>query len=154
VRHFICSNSRHGTHSPFVYRIAQDVVYNEDTRSDRVGVDVDFSLRETPRYFPLLEDILSFLDVSVLHNGESLKGAYWTNLQAENLEQLVHRIEEGQILVIHEPYRHYEKWKELILNQAITVSIDFFYFSIVLKRETQRKEDFKLRYPYWRKVAI
>ena len=41
-----------------------------------------------------------------------------------------------------------QKWSALKADQTIVVTIDLFYFGIIIFRKEQPKENFKLRFPY------
>ncbi|GGE07124.1 MULTISPECIES: hypothetical protein [Sphingobacterium] len=144
IYHFLISNSRHGTHSPFVYALAEKVIYNPTFKSKNF---VEFPEGFKVKYYSKLKNILSFWEIEKLTDDlkENDSEAYWVkNIQDQ--EELISLIDSGKILIIHEPYKQIKKWKTLISNEEVTVSINLFHFGILLKREAQRKEDFLLRY--------
>lgn len=152
VRHFLCSNSRHGTHSPFVYNIASDVIYSSELIRSKTIVSIRCEWKKKPNYFWLVEDILKYLGIDKLSDkGRVEAEAYWADLAKDRVEDLIERVDHGQLLIIQEPYLDVRKWNKLIESESIVVSIDLFHFGIVLKRDEQHKENFKLRFPYWRR---
>lgn len=144
IYHFLISNSRHGTHSPFVYALAEKVIYNPTFKSKH---HVDFPEGFKVKYYSKLKNILSFWGIEKFTDDlkENNSEAYWVKT-IQDEEELISLIDSGKILIIHEPYKQIKKWKTLISNKEVTVSINLFHFGIILKREGQRKEDFLLRY--------
>ena len=149
VRHFFCAHSRHGTHSPFVYDLADHVIYSNRINTTQHEVVIDCDWDATPKYIRLVIEILSYLGSFSLSDFRK-DGSYWVNLKKDNIFELIKRVESGQLLVVHEPHLEFEKWSELINNEIVIVSIDLFHFGLVLNRNEQRKENFNLRFPYWR----
>lgn len=144
IFHFLVSNSRHGTHSPFVYALTEKVIYNPSYKGQNF---VEFPEGFNPNYFPLLKKIWSFWEVNTLSKDLQDKDAqsYWIDGK-EDSEVILSLIDAGKIIVFHEPYKQKRQWKKLIDDQRVTVSINLFHFGILLKREGQRKQDFLLRY--------
>ncbi len=149
IYHYFISNSRHGTHSPFVYALADQVVYNKQYQAD---ASVSYPDRFQVPYQLLLHRILYYLEVSSIGIGNSLDDksvdAFWFNrVQDEDIETILNLIAAGKIVVMDKPYSKYQfkAWKDLISDQRVTVSINLFHFGILLKRDAQHKEDFLLR---------
>lgn len=144
IYHFLVSNSRHGTHSPFVYALTEKVIYNPSYKGQNF---VEFPEGFKPNYFPLLKNIWSFWEVNTLSKDLQDMDAqsYWID-EKEDSEVILSLIDAGKIIVFHEPYKQKRLWKKLIADQRVTVSINLFHFGILLKREGQRKQDFLLRY--------
>ncbi|KGE15440.1 hypothetical protein [Sphingobacterium deserti] len=147
VKHFIVANSRHGTHSPFVYALADQVIYN---KTHFWSTEVSFPPSFFWRYRQLLSAVLSYLDVNELTLPESSQksAAVWVDLATVSSAELFQLLQNGKILIVHEPYKCRSRWKELIADSRVIVSVDLFHFGIVMRREGQRKENFRLRYPY------
>lgn len=149
VGHFFSAHSRHGTHSPFVYKLASQVIYCNKFDRGVGEIVVNCTWNDPPRYLGLVEEILIHLGIYTLED-HGAGAAYWADFRKDTVTELVGRIEKGQLLVVHEPHLDVSKWKTLIHNDGVTVSIDLFHFGLVLKRSGQRKENFSLRFPYWR----
>lgn len=144
IYHFFVSNSRHGTHSPFVYALTEKVIYNPNYKGQNF---VEFPEGFKPNYIPLLKKIWSFWEVNTLSKDLQDMGAqsYWIDGK-EDADVILSLIDAGKIIVFHEPYQQKRLWKKLIADKRVTVSINLFHFGILLKREGQRKQDFLLRY--------
>lgn len=153
VRHFFVSNSRHGTHSPFVYGLASSVIYQDSrVEPDTVNVPTDFN----PKYRDLLSDILSYMNISELTyvGRPDHAEALFVDLAESPLNDIAEAIRRVKVVVIHEPFRTREtkrKWRKLMRSADVVVSINLFHFGLLMHRKGQRKEDFVLRYPFWRK---
>lgn len=152
IIHFFVSNSRHGTHSPFVYALADQVIYVPSaTCRQRTILPEGFSAG----YRDLLADILSHWSIPNLTEYPELvnTSAVWVTQEPFTVGELVELVGEGKIVIVHEPYRtkhSLKKWQALCHDPTIVISIDLFHFGVVLQRTGQRKEHFFLRYPYWR----
>jgi len=132
-----------------VYALADQVIYNSSYETHRF---VELPEGFNPRYFGLLQKILSFWEIGKLsadlHDQHSM--AFWLDLNDQiDLEQLLSMISQGKVIIVHAPYsRHGQRlWKQLIRDARVIVSINLFHFGILVHREGQTKESFLLRYP-------
>lgn len=149
VWHYLVSHSRHGTHSPFVYDLADQVIYNSSYSS---GKSIAHPVEMHADYQNLLFKILGRLDVAQITDdlGAREVDGYWIKtLKKKDVDLLLNRITEGKIVAIHDPYgKNINKlWKQLTADSRVTVSINLFHFGLLLQRDGQRKENFLLRYP-------
>lgn len=149
IGHFLSAHSRHGTHSPFVYKLASQVIYSNKFDRGEGEIVVDCTWNDPPRYLDLVKDILVHLDIYTLKD-HGAGGGYWADFKKDRETELISRIENGQLLVVHEPHLDLPQWRALTKYDGVTVSIDLFHFGLVLKRAGQHKENFSLRFPYWR----
>lgn len=153
LHHFLTSNSRHGTHSPFVYDLADSVIYNKKFAE---------AFRQEKRSSNLIkgEYLSRAISKKMIANHQDLKYSYpfmdnnaqitidIVDFKESDLESLA----DCRFLQINNIYangRNLEKWKSIIANPKVHVSIDLFYFGLLFHRPQQRKENFKLRYPFW-----
>lgn len=148
IHHFLASNSRHGTHSPFVYALADQVIYNRDNK--KIG-QVEFPAECNLKYKPLLNKILVYLSITKVskddHNTSA--DAYWIcSPEDMDVEKVLNAVKGGKLVILDEPYKraHRKFWRTMIKDPRVIVSINLFHFGIVLHREGQYKEDFLLRY--------
>ena len=149
ICHFLASNSRHGTHSPFVYALADQVIYNPNYNINRF---IKFPEAFNAPYITLLGKILDFWGIdqrSTEMDGRPVRAVWLREVDQVDAEEILETIRQGQVLIIHEPYRKNVRrlWKQLTADSRVTVSINLFHFGLLLQREGQRKEDFLLRYP-------
>lgn len=150
VSHFLKANSRHGTHSPFVYQLADEVIYRRAEVSDSaIAIPAGF----LPRYAALVQGILVALGQRALRESLPLapQEALWLEKLPADIHSLLLAVEQGHILVVHEPYvssASKASWQALIQDPAVVVSLDLFHVGLVMARSGQRKEHFCLRYPY------
>lgn len=142
--HFFSSNSRHGTHSPFVYSIADEVIYAKSQRSKAVN-----------KQQLLLSDLATYFEVdyasSLLETGNN-KALIIADMM-EDVEQLVVLQRRFRYLVIPDIYKDCRKkrlWESICYDSRFIVCIDLFYYGLVFYRKEQPKEFFKLRFPYWK----
>lgn len=152
LKHFFVSNSRHGTHSPFVYKLADEVIYSK-SKAKSLGL-------EMPRLFAkpykkLLQDMLLHLGVERLTYSSEQEWGDAVFFAAEDLDQAAVKraLKNRQFVLIDEPHGDREiqrKWELLIQDPLVVVSVDLFHFGLLVYREGQRKEHFRLRYPFWR----
>lgn len=143
ISHFILSNSRHGTHSPFVYRLADEVIYTATKQKARGGSKSDL----------LIKEIAAYYGVAIKQDKSAWSGALDVSIEELQLEEVVdlqHRFTFLFLRDIHKSLSNTRRWNNLTEEDSITVTIDLFYFGIVCQREGQRKEHFKLRFPFWK----
>lgn len=149
LKHFMTANSRHGTHSPFVYALADNVIYTK--AQDLLHTTLlpnDFS----HPYRNLLTQLLSFIGLSRMesYSTDARSPAVWVDLDQVRPNDVIALVKKGILVIVHEPYRSKKVWRTLVSDPAIIVSLDLFHFGVLMYRDGQRKENFRLRYPYWR----
>ncbi|MGN0002032.1 MAG: hypothetical protein ACI35V_01230 [Sphingobacterium composti] len=131
LTHYITANSRHGTHSPFVYALADELIYNKNIRRSK----------------SLIEDVVQYY----VSRGISQDKFIITDFNSQDIVDLAKLQEEYFMLFVknihHTDTEH--KWEQMQKDERFVVLIDLFEFGIVCKRKEQPKEYFKLRYPYF-----
>ena len=141
LRHLLSSHSTHGTHSPFVYDLADKAIY-----SGRIVQGITGSEKINTRYKNVLLRIFDHLDIRSITDTALLSAAV---LSADEVDDC---IQSAGLVVVDAIYRDKlskANWKAAAALPEVTVSIDLFHFGLLLKRDGQAKEDFKLRYPFW-----
>lgn len=149
LQHFFVANSRHGTHSPFVYDLAVHAIY---TRSSATGLCVPEGFN--PIYKSLLARILLRMGKSRLSyfGDDGASDVLWLVLQEARYSCVLDAVRQGKVVVVHEPLRttvSKRVWQELTEHTDVVVSINLFHFGLLLYKSGQRKENFLLRYPFW-----
>ena len=143
--HYFISNSRHGTHSPFVYAMADQVIYNKKLETPK-QIKIPHNLKVSKE--TLIKKILFFLELKGLSADiKEDQYAYWIGKNHnEDSETLLKAVENGKILIVDHPYniKQQKLWKSLIKDDRVVVSINLFHFGIVLHRKGQYKQNFLL----------
>jgi len=137
ICHYLTSNSRHGTHSPFVYKMADEVIYEKS----KGGLKTNASNKMA--YKILIEEIIEYYT--------SASTIYLVNTEEYSLEDIIRLQREYDFIFFDAIYKNMQnkkKWSALVADPNIVVTIDLFYFGIIISRNEQLKENFKLRFPY------
>lgn len=116
-----------------------------------VTVPADFN----PQYRGLLLDILTYMNVEELgYFGQSdYAEALLVDLRNIAADEITEAVRAGKVIVVHEPFQTRETkriWKKLEQSRDVVVSINLFHFGLLVYRKEQRKENFRLRYPFWK----
>lgn len=131
IAHYLFANSRHGTHSPFVYALADELIYNKNI----------------PRGVSLMEDIQ---DYYIKKLNKQKTDFLVTTLKEKTLEDIA-GLQDCYFMIFLQGIHHKDcirQWKSMQDDKRFIVLIDLFEFGIVCKRTEQPKETFRLRYPY------
>lgn len=136
ILHFLSANSRHGTHSPFVYRMADDVIYKSSASVD------DTKFNKSDR---LILELQSYLKKEI---GQEVKVFDIREVSLEEILVLYQKLSCLILTNIYETQESKKKWSLLRNHLNTKITIDLFYFGILIHRREQRKENFKLRFPF------
>ncbi|UIR55111.1 hypothetical protein LZQ00_12610 [Sphingobacterium sp. SRCM116780] len=168
LRHYLISHSRHGTHSPFVYQLVDEVIYQKPTELELNAVPLTYiqAGHKSLKKYLLVERLLKTLafnefkiqtksthpDLEKLfeqHKGMACKRViHYIDTDTDYLAVL-HNIGDQDLLMIEEPHLSKERdsnWERIKGDSSVTVTIDLFYFGLVFFRKGQRKEDFLIRF--------
>lgn len=168
LRHYLVSHSRHGTHSPFVYRLVDEVLYQRPSSIAVEAVPLVYKRggKKAVKKFLFLERLLKafafeefkIADKSMQHDlvqlferhshVSSKRTMHYINTDADYSEILAD-VAEHDILIIEEPHlsENREKhWEFLKRAQNVVVTIDLFHLGLVFFRKGQRKENFLIRF--------
>lgn len=149
VFHLLQADSRHGTHSPFVYKLVDEVVYAPRQPGEPRDKVQRLTARLIDRFQPGTVHALgqerlpaSRLDFVVIDcsNPEKL---------AAHLDTIWPRLHAGSVLVLSHLYRNIVAkalWRSVKAKPQVTVTIDLFRMGLVFLHAGQAKEDFKIRY--------
>jgi len=147
--HFFAAHSRHGTHSPFVYRLVDEVIYAKRLPGEprdkvqrligrlihRFQPGMVFMLTNKPIPTTTLDFVI--IDADALEAPAAQVAAFWPQLHA------------GSVLVLLDVYRTAESktlWRSIKMKPEVTVTIDMYRMGLVFFRSGQAKEGFKIRY--------
>jgi len=148
LRHLLVANTRHGTHSPFVYRLVDEVFYlkrQADEPRDKVlrltgRLMERFAPRQVYRMDTRLPD--GPLDFVIIPGSEA-------DAISARLHQLWPRLHADSVLVVEGIYRHAgvkRLWQSIQAKPEVTVTVDLFHVGLVFFHLGQAKEHFRIRY--------
>lgn len=165
INYKLFSNSLHGTHSPFVYRFLEEVVYKTmPIDSDKVYLNYSFS--STKKYNELFLRMIQYFNISSIletHN-ISEKEIIETIKKVSSIEVMIFdasknhsdlyehsltKINECSIFVfdgIRSSDNKLNFWKNIQSDKRAIVTIDLFEIGIVFFRTKQPKENFLIDY--------
>jgi len=135
ICHYLTSNSRHGTHSPFVYKMADEVIYKK--KEDKVIIE------EGHGAVCLINEIQEYY--------KPARCIHLVDASAYSLSEIILLQKKYDFIFLSDIYKRREdkkKWSAIVADPNIVVTIDLFYFGVIISRKGQVKENFKLRFPY------
>lgn len=167
-RHYFISHSRHGTHSPFVYKLVDEVIYQKDNPDTRLNLPQDISVRgkvEEKKYLlvdrllkafafdqfvVLAEKSLPSYEVLLKQRAGSYSFRKIYYIDKTNLDlDFLAIVGERDMLIVNEPHLSVERedyWKRLKDDSRVVVTIDLYRIGLVFFRAGQRKENFLIRF--------
>ncbi len=146
--HLLTANTRHGTHSPFVYRLVNEVFYvkrQADEPRDKVlrlisRLIIRFGPRQIYHLGAKLPD--GRLDFVLVRGSEAER-------INDNLIQCWAQLHAGSVLVVEGIYRNGRMkrlWQSIQDKPEVTITIDLFHVGLVFFHAGQAKAHFRIRY--------
>ena len=127
ISFLVNSSNQHSVHSPTVYKLLTECIYKIDKR--------------------LISSELLILQNSITDMyQDEFQVDYIDNIQSVNINEFT--IKEDKIVLIKniKNKNEYYFWKKLISDNKIQVSLDFYYFGIIIiKNKKLQKQDYQIR---------
>ena len=127
ISFLVNSSNQHSVHSPTVYKLLTECIYKIDKK--------------------LVRRDLTSLQNSIMNiYQDEFQVDYIDNILLVNISEFV--IKKDKIVLINNIINNnqYNFWKKLIRSNKIQVSIDFYYFGIIIvKNKKLQKQDYQIR---------
>ena len=171
LKHYVFSNNLHGTHSPFVYEFLEKVVYKVQSEDKYSSIPHVNLFKAIQAYYSLNKVVYLGYNKALVPSDDSTITCDYDERFPELLENsaiemvVMNKSHHMNVLTtfmniilssnnkpmfiivnkIYESEQMQKAWKHFLADPKITICMDFFYFGIVVIRDGQRKENFKLR---------
>ncbi len=127
ISFLVNSRNQHSVHSPIVYKLLTECIYRLDKK--------------------LLKRDQSSLkkSISKIYQNE-FEVHYFNNILSINSSEFA--VKKDRIVIVSDlrNKNQYYFWKKLIIDNKIHVSIDFYYFGIIIIRNKKlQKQDYQIR---------
>ena len=127
ISFLVNSSNQHSVHSPTVYKLLTECIYKIDKKLVR-------------------RDVTSLQNSIMNIYQDEFQVDYIDNILLVNISKSV--IKKDKIVLIKNIRNNnqYNFWKKLIRSNKIQVSIDFYYFGIIIvKNKKLQKQDYQIR---------
>ena len=132
VSHIFNSSNQYSVHSPVVYKLLTECIYKEERKILKKNIQ-----------FLNLRLVNLYKKQFLIHTIDNIL----SNKVSEILEANCRKKENTILLIKNIKLKNeYSCWKKLIIGKEIQVSIDFYYFGIlILKVHKLQKQDYIIR---------
>jgi len=127
ISFLVNSSNQHSVHSPTVYKLLTECIYKIDKKLVK-------------------RDLMSLQNSIMNIYQDEFQVDYIDNILLVNISEFV--IKKDKIVLINNIRNNnqYNFWKKLIRSNKIQVSIDFYYFGIIIvKNKKLQKQDYQIR---------
>ena len=127
ISFLVNSSNQHSVHSPTVYKLLTECIYKIDKKLVK-------------------RDLISLQNSIMNIYQDEFQVDYIDNILLVNISEFV--IKKDKIVLINNIINNnqYNFWKKLIRSNKIQVSIDFYYFGIIIvKNKKLQKQDYQIR---------
>jgi len=127
ISFLVNSSNQHSVHSPTVYKLLTECIYKLDKKLVK-------------------RDLISLQNSIMNIYQDEFQVDYIDNILLVNISEFV--IKKDKIVLINNIRNNnqYNFWKKLIRSNKIQVSIDFYYFGIIIvKNKKLQKQDYQIR---------
>jgi len=127
ISFLVNSSNQHSVHSPTVYKLLTECIYKIDKKLVK-------------------RDLISLQNSIMNIYQDEFQVDYIDNILLVNISEFV--IKKDKIVLINNIRNNnqYNFWKKLIRSNKIQVSIDFYYFGIIIvKNKKLQKQDYQIR---------
>ena len=165
----------HGIHSPFVYKLTRDCIYDKKTKNileelslKQKGTNQDKLILRIIEYFELnkicftekidgkLKHILSHKKIKFLtnvnnlkiHNSSILIIKKLDNCNYKKLIKIINSCNSKTIIIVKDLQKsksYISNWNNLILSEKIKLSMEIFNLGILFFKSRHQKEHFRIR---------
>lgn len=172
---WLSSKNLHGIHSPFVYKLTRDCIYDkknknipEELSPKEKGTNQDKLILRIIEYFELnkiyfneeldekLKNILSHIKIKKLtnvnnlniHNSSILIIKKLDNYNYKKLIKIINSCSSKTIIIVKDLQKsknYISNWNNLILSEKIKLSMEIFNLGIIFFKSRQQKEHFRIR---------
>ena len=132
VSHIFNSSNQYSVHSPVVYKLLTECIYKEERKILKKNIQ-----------FLNLRLVNLYKKQFLIHTIDNI----FSNKVSEILEANGRKKENTILLIKNIKLKNeYSCWKKLIIGKEIQISIDFYYFGIlILKVNKLQKQDYIIR---------
>ncbi len=162
LKHYILSDTLHGTHSPFVYQFLENIVYKDHPKGlnkidalifRMASLDTINNIYEPNSNSEIFRSLQKPIFTDPTEFNDSKAGLVIINKTTTTSDikhiynALSSKFNQHSIFImldIRHNKERYDTWKELCLDSKNNISIDFFHLGILFFEQAKPKEHFTI----------